>query len=149
MNVKIDLLTSDAVSETLALEKRCFENGAFTEGMFVGGIENTNSLYLTAAEYGTGKIIGYIGFWTAADIAEIDSVAVLPEYRRHGAARALLEVLNGICKKLGIGYINLEVRESNIGAARLYEKCGYRRVGRRKGYYEDNEDAILYTLELG
>ena len=49
---------------------------------------------------------------------------------------------------MGVGYINLEVRESNFGAARLYEKCGYRRVGRRKGYYDDNEDALLYTLEI-
>ena len=52
MNIKIDLLTSDSVSETLELEKRCFESGAFSKGMFVGGIDNTNSLYLTAAEYG-------------------------------------------------------------------------------------------------
>ena len=40
----------------------------------------------------------------------------------------------------------LELRESNAGAAALYERHGFVRVGLRKKYYKDNgEAAILMT----
>jgi ribosomal-protein-alanine N-acetyltransferase len=45
--------------------------------------------------------------------------------------------------------ILLEVRESNLAARGLYEKRGFREVGRRRSYYADPvEDAILYTLRF-
>ena len=45
---------------------------------------------------------------------------------------------------LRIERITLEVRDSNTAAQSLYEKLGFVRVGRRKGYYSDNnEDAII------
>jgi ribosomal-protein-alanine N-acetyltransferase len=45
--------------------------------------------------------------------------------------------------------ILLEVRESNLPARQLYEKHGFREVGRRRTYYKDPpEDAILYALRF-
>jgi hypothetical protein len=42
----------------------------------------------------------------------------------------------------------LEVRLSNLGARRLYEKYGFRPVGIRPRYYSDNqEDALIMTTE--
>jgi ribosomal-protein-alanine N-acetyltransferase len=44
--------------------------------------------------------------------------------------------------------MTLEVRLSNDAARRLYEKLGFRVVGRRPRYYKDNlEDALLMTVE--
>ena len=38
----------------------------------------------------------------------------------------------------------LEVRASNDGAMRLYERLGFRAAGRRRAYYHDNrEDALI------
>ena len=39
--------------------------------------------------------------------------------------------------------INLEVNENNEGAIALYEKCGFLKVGRRKRYYNNTDDAII------
>jgi ribosomal-protein-alanine N-acetyltransferase len=40
----------------------------------------------------------------------------------------------------------LEVRASNDGAQRLYDKYGFARLGLRKRYYTDNnEDAVIMT----
>ena len=38
--------------------------------------------------------------------------------------------------------IMLEVRDSNEAAIKLYEKCGFEEINRRKKYYGD-EDAII------
>ena len=44
--------------------------------------------------------------------------------------------------------VALEVRASNAGALRLYERCGFRRVGHLRRYYSNNgEDAIVMLLE--
>ena len=47
-----------------------------------------------------------------------------------------------------VKYITLEVRVSNIAAIGLYEKYGFRSLGTRKGYYQDNnEDALIMWTE--
>jgi [ribosomal protein S18]-alanine N-acetyltransferase len=43
----------------------------------------------------------------------------------------------------------LEVRESNLGARRLYEKLGFSQQGRRSNYYhEPEEDALLLCFSM-
>jgi ribosomal-protein-alanine N-acetyltransferase len=42
----------------------------------------------------------------------------------------------------------LEVRTSNAGAIRMYERFGFRPAGHRRRYYHDNgEDALIMWLE--
>jgi len=43
--------------------------------------------------------------------------------------------------------VHLEVRESNTAARKLYERWGFREVGRRKSYYSGPpEDALLLEI---
>jgi ribosomal protein S18 acetylase RimI-like enzyme len=35
------------------------------------------------------------------------------------------------------------VRISNVTAIRLYEECGYRKIGKWEGYYSDREDGLV------
>ena len=45
--------------------------------------------------------------------------------------------------------VELEVFADNEQAIRLYEKLGFREVGRRKNYYRaEHEDALLMTVEF-
>ena len=42
----------------------------------------------------------------------------------------------------------LEVRASNFGAQQLYEQLGFKKVGLRRRYYANGEDAILMNLSV-
>lgn len=72
----------------------------------------------------------------------VSSLAVLPNYRRLGLARQLLDQfhahLENNSKSCAVG---LHVRVSNTAAVRLYQTTGYAPVSTIAGYYEDGEDA--------
>jgi ribosomal protein S18 acetylase RimI-like enzyme len=75
---------------------------------------------------------------------EILNVAVHPDFRRLGIATTLLRHEMARCKP---GPIFLEVRESNDGARRLYQRLGFEIVGTRPGYYENpNEPGIVMRI---
>ncbi|CAM9418450.1 unnamed protein product, partial [Discosporangium mesarthrocarpum] len=80
----------------------------------------------------------------------VTSLAVLPEWRRGGIAR---ELMNNLHEKLVTCYnvesVSLHVRQSNKGAIRLYsEVLGYTVTSVAKGYYCDGEDANIMTATL-
>jgi ribosomal-protein-alanine acetyltransferase len=87
-----------------------------------------------------GEVVGFI-VWrvTPPDEGEILNLAVWPEHRRQGIATRLLK---SVLRQPGISWY-LEVRESNLPARRLYEKLGFRPVGRRPSYYQDTGEAAV------
>ena len=96
--------------------------------------------------FAVGKVIGC----GPGSVAELESVAVRPEVRLGGVARALCSAVIAWSRELGAGALELEVREGNEAAIGLYGGLGFGVVGRRRGYYrEPAEDAVLMRLELG
>ncbi|AKA24811.1 GNAT family N-acetyltransferase [Pseudomonas chlororaphis] len=57
--------------------------------------------------------------------AHIDELAVHAAARRHGVAKALLDVALFWSRKKKLPGIMLETQNNNLGACRLYERCGY------------------------
>jgi ribosomal-protein-alanine N-acetyltransferase len=96
-----------------------------------------------------GQISGFICAKPVAGEWEIENVAVAAQLLRRGIADRLLQELIQRAESEPAAAILLEVRESNLPARRLYEKRGFREVGRRRTYYKDPpEDAILYALRF-
>lgn len=94
-------------------------------------------------------VVGYITYLVVLDEVQIANVATHPIYRRKGIGEKLLTHLFGEAKAENMFVITLEVRESNEPAIRLYKKCNYSEVGRRKNYYKNpTEDALLMNLSL-
>ncbi len=127
------------------LEKECFSE-PWSENAIKEGYENSTH-YICFKQF--GKILGYVGVQTVLDEGYITNVAVLKAARRQGIAEKLLIALFDFAKEKGLKFLTLEVRESNEAARSLYEKCGYKTVGQRRGFYQNpKEDAILYTREV-
>lgn len=98
---------------------------------------------------GTGRLLGYVVALVMADEGEIADLAVVPEARRRGVARLLLERMTGELVREGVRALYLEVRDSNAAARALYGALGFTQVGRRRGYYQlPTEDALLLRRDL-
>jgi ribosomal-protein-alanine N-acetyltransferase len=91
---------------------------------------------------------GVILVRTAADEAEILTLAVLPGARRRGAGLALLRESASIAAALGARAVFLEVSVTNIAARALYTKIGFVQAGHRRHYYSDGSDAVVLRLDL-
>lgn len=93
------------------------------------------------------NVVGYITYSVVLDEVQIANVATHPDFRRMGVGEKLLTVLYKEALDNNMSFITLEVRCSNEPAIKLYRKCGYQEVGRRKNYYKfPTEDAILMNL---
>ena len=107
---------------------------------------NVAARYLVAET--DGKVVGYAGAWIILDESHITNIAVLEAYRGQGIGKRLTQALLQYLSNLGASYATLEVRVSNERAQNLYKGLGFISVGKRKRYYEDNnEDAYLMVCE--
>lgn len=95
------------------------------------------------------KLVGYAGYWSIMDSAQITNIAILPEYRQKKLGEKLLKQVLIDTKEKGATTLSLEVRVSNHIAQSLYRKLGFQDGGIRKKYYSDNqEDALVMWVEL-
>jgi [ribosomal protein S18]-alanine N-acetyltransferase len=92
-------------------------------------------------------VFGHIGVKHLVDEAHIMTLAVHPERRRRGFARALVEAVLADPAFAETRRVYLEVRPSNLPARALYDSLGFVPSGVRPGYYGD-EHALLMTLHL-
>ena len=108
-----------------------------------GELGSPYGLYLVLEE--RGEVFGQIGVRHVLGELHITTIAVRPEYRRRGHARALIG--SALAAYPDVSHVHLEVRPTNAAALALYESLGFRKTGRRPRYYGD-EDALLMTLTL-
>jgi ribosomal-protein-alanine N-acetyltransferase len=94
-------------------------------------------------------LVGFIMSRTAADEAEILSIAIAPAWRGRGLSRPLLDFHLRALAGLGVRALFLEVEERNAPALRLYEGALFRQVGQRRGYYGGSATALILRRDLG
>ena len=138
--LEIRPLTYADLPQVLAIERRAFPT-AWSLAMFVLELSKPSGICLAAMR--DGRLVGYLVCSRYDDVWHLMNVAVDERLRRRGIASALIERLFELAGGAREQY-TLEVRASNMGAIRLYERFGFRPAGRRRGYYHDNrEDAVI------
>lgn len=110
-------------------------------------LTSSNSTYIVAKIQNT--IVGFAGIKVILDEADIMNIAVRTDKRSLGIGSLLLEKLIQTAQNLACQTITLEVNETNAPAIRLYEKYHFTRIGLRKKYYNNTNDAILMQRDLG
>ncbi len=123
------------------VEQRAYPT-PWSRSMFASELAKPTSICLGAFE--GDELVGYVINSRYVDAWHVMNVAVDPELRRRGVASALLERLFELTHDDERRGYTLEVRVSNEGAIRLYERLGFEARGIRRGYYTDNrEDALI------
>jgi [ribosomal protein S18]-alanine N-acetyltransferase len=143
VSVEIRRLRLPDLHHVEAIERRSYAT-PWSRSMFAGEVAKPSSICLGAFDPEDGTLLGYAVVSRYVDAWHVMNVAVAPEARRQGIARALLqqlfELTGGEARR---GY-TLEVRVSNAAAIHLYESAGFKARGIRRGYYTDNrEDALI------
>jgi ribosomal-protein-alanine N-acetyltransferase len=130
----------------IQIENLSFSTPWSPEG-FLQEIRNPVS-HLWAAMRDEG-LKGYICFWMFDFEIQLLDLAVHPEERRKGLGQFLLNHMIEAAVSRELESVWLEVRVSNTGAIRLYQKLGFVQVGARRKYYQDTqEDAKVMCLAL-
>ena len=139
---EISFADNSDIEAVVRMEKEYFSD-SWSENPVRIQVENKKVMVIKFAD----EIIGYCIFMTAADEGEILRIAINHKIRKSGLGKKLL--LASICEmqKEGANEIFLEVRASNDSAIALYKSVGFEEIGIRKGYYDNNEDAVLYKKE--
>ncbi len=140
--MRITDMRKEHLPDILQVEAESFSH-PWTEAMFREELGGKFSVYRVAEE--AGRAVAYMGMWILADEGHITNVAVGRRFRRHGIAKALIADFVALAKERKLAFMTLEVRVSNSAAIALYQGFGFEEVGRRKNYYENQEDAILMT----
>jgi [ribosomal protein S18]-alanine N-acetyltransferase len=141
--IELRKLTARDLDAIDAIERASYPT-PWSRSMFAGEIAKPSSLCLGAFDSETDELVGYMIISRSVDVWHVMNVAVAPRYRRRGIALALLDRLFDATADDGRRGYTLEVRVSNTGAIRLYERAGFKPRGIRRGYYTDNrEDALI------
>lgn len=145
--IKIQPMRHTDIDGVIEIEAVAYGDHHWSRESFFNELSNDLAKYYCAFDEG-GKLIGYAGSWHILEEAHLTNIAVSPDFRRKKVAESLLSRVIDDCRAEGVKYITLEVRVSNTPAINLYEKYGFKSLGTRKGYYQNNnEDALIMWTE--
>jgi len=136
-------MTSDDIIAIAVIEKALFDS-PWTDTMFDSELSRNDSFMLAVAE--EERIVAYLVIRKGHDDAEIFRIAVIPEFRRTGIARTLLDRGKEWCVSNSVKKILLEVDEINRVAIDLYTSYGFIVGGRRKNYYGTHDAILMHKI---
>ncbi|MBC7349051.1 MAG: ribosomal protein S18-alanine N-acetyltransferase [Candidatus Aminicenantes bacterium] len=142
-------MREEDLPEVVAIENLCFPN-PWSRETFLGEIQNRAiSFPLVVVHRERKKIAGYVIFWQIGDEAQINNVAIHPDFQGQGLGELAIRYVLDRLKENGVRFVSLEVRVSNHRALSLYRKLGFSILGVRKEYYSRPvEDAYVMGLIL-
>lgn len=79
---------------------------------------------------------------SAADQADVLTIATRPDFRRQGLGAQLLDAAMRHLAGDNISTVFLDVAEDNQGAIALYKKAGFQPIGRRPAYYKREKGRV-------
>jgi ribosomal-protein-alanine N-acetyltransferase len=132
------------LDRVLDIEQRSYSE-PWTRDMFIDELfEKWFSHTVVLRLWPSTNLVGYSCFWILETELHLLNLAIDPAWRGRGFGNRLLQWILAGGKKERASNVYLEVRLSNHGAIRLYEKNGFQRFSQRKNYYNNpQEDALI------
>lgn len=147
--------TEDDIDDLLVIEDECFSVYYYGQYKF-GRDEFLYYLYRSRCTLLVAVVQARVVGYTAAvvrrrrggPLAHIDSIAVLPEYRRNGAGGRLLASVLREARLQGCRTATLEVAVANTEGRTFFNAHGFREIRTLANYYGKGLHGILMTASL-
>lgn len=141
------LVAEEDLTGVLEVEAESFTN-PWTREMYQWELTNRDLCRIYVVRTSEHRVAGFCAFWLVFDEIHINNVALRPVCRGLGLGTALMRHVLAEGRRLGARRATLEVRASNTGARRLYERLGFAVAGTRRNYYSSPvEDALILWHE--
>lgn len=92
----------------------------------------------------------------ARHVARISGLGVLPDFRRQGAGKSIIEAVINWAKKENIHRLQVEAFADNQGAIAFYQKMGFKKESiikdsalNKNGTYQDSLEMVIFFLKGG
>jgi len=130
------------LAEMLVIERSSFGEDSYRKEL-IEQLLSGQEFHNVIAEMDDERV-GYATFFEDAmrKRARLITIAVKPDYRNRGLAKAMLAFLEKEMQGQGLHTVSLEVGTSNLPATNLYLSQGYRIMGTIPNYYGKGKDAI-------
>lgn len=140
-------MRDEDVPAVMKIESVSFGRHHWSDESFFNEMNNQVGRYYSLVNEADNKqLLGYCGVWQILDEVHVTTVAIDPAMRGMALGEVLLVHIIERAMGQSIKWITLEVRATNYSAQNLYYKYGFRSVGVRPRYYQDNqEDALIMT----
>jgi len=134
------------LKRVMAIEREAYPR-PWSPNLFISEMSDEHTRAYLVAKLGR-EVIGYAGIVSYGEEAHITTIAVDPRQHRMKVGSRLMYELFQYAIRMEANAVSLEVRVSNWGAQRLYERFGFRPVGVRKNYYQEiGEDALIMWVD--
>jgi ribosomal-protein-alanine N-acetyltransferase len=147
---EISPLSEGDLDTIIEIERQSFTN-PWSRESFLSELHHQDSYnYGVISNHHTENrhIIAYICYRVTVGEMHLMKIAVAPYWRERGIGCWLLRNNLAVCQNKGIDDFFLEVRPSNVSAISLYQKLGFKIIGRRPRYYSDTrEDALVMRYQ--
>jgi ribosomal-protein-alanine acetyltransferase len=148
-NIRLGLAHPDEAPAIANMSRYLIENGlpwSWNEQRIAYCMKNRDCIALAARD--RRRLAGFAIMEYYDEHAHLSLLAVQPGYQRLGIGRQLIEWLESSARVAGTFTVQLELRASNDGARRFYERLGYSEVARKPAYYGGREDALRMSRNL-
>jgi ribosomal-protein-alanine N-acetyltransferase len=148
-NLTLRLATLADAGEIAVMSRELIEAGlgwTWTRGRVARNIASASTVALAACD--ASRLVGFAIMFYGDDHAHLNLLAVRPPWQRGGIGRHLVGWLEESALVAGIGAIHLELRASNRGARRFYERLGFQEVARVPEYYGGVETAVRMARDI-
>ena len=141
---RIEFATAGDVHEISTLSHRYIEYGLrrrYTPAVLRELLRHPSKNLVVARK--DRALVGFGIMTYRRDSANLDLLAVRKPLRQRGIGTQIVQWLEKVADTAGISNVFVQVRESNGGAIRFYEKLGYQAVSEAAGYYQGRESAVI------
>ncbi|MGF9662709.1 ribosomal protein S18-alanine N-acetyltransferase [Arthrobacter crystallopoietes] len=141
-------MTGSDLAAVEELERALFPLDAWPLQMFEDELAQPETRSYFVAVDALDRVVAYAGLMCIEPIADVQTIAVVPEREGQGIGTQLLTLLIDEAGRRKARDVLLEVRADNPRAQRLYLWFGFEQIHVRPRYYRDGVDALIMRLEL-